>query len=65
MNPTTYLYLDLRLKMSEVRPLLHLYVFSMCSEAVLFICIMLLSLPQASIFQALLVVMVMIDNYIV
>ena len=35
MNPTTYLYLDLRLKMSEVGPLLHLYVFSMCTEAVL------------------------------
>jgi len=36
-NPTAYLYLDLRLKMSEVRPLLHLYVFSMCTEAVLFV----------------------------
>jgi len=48
--------------MSEVRPLLHVYVLSMCTEAVLFIFIMLFSLPEASIFQALLVVMVMVDN---
>jgi hypothetical protein len=38
-NPATHLYLVLRLKTSEVRPLLALYAFSMCTEAVLFRCI--------------------------
>ena len=39
MYPSTHLYLVLRLKMREVRPLLPLYVFSIYTEALLFICI--------------------------
>lgn len=51
-NPTTHLYLVLRLKMSEVRPLLPLYVFSMCTEAVLFYVFMLFYFASGKYFSS-------------